>query len=87
MARCPNAVSAWQITGQAKVCVKVANTADLEPFLVRFGLDVPGRPRTLLETGRLVGRPPTRWSGELEALLRSIRRAAVVEAARDEDAI
>jgi len=64
-----------------------ANTADLEPFLVRFGLDVPGRPRTLLETGRLVGRPPTRWSGELEALLRSIRRAAVVEAAGDEDVI
>ena len=49
----------------------------LEPFLVRFGLDLPGRPRTLLETGRLIGRPPTRWSGAVEALLRSVRGAAV----------
>ena len=51
-----------------------------EAFLVRFGLDVPGRPRSLLETGRLIGRPPTRWSGGMEALLRSLRRAAVADA-------
>ena len=55
-------------------------------FVVRFGLDVPGRPRSLLETGRLVGRPPTRWSGEVEALVRSVRRAAVSDAAVEGDA-
>ena len=53
-----------------------AGNPGLEPFLIRFGLDAPGRPRSLLETGRLVGRPPTRWSGGMESLLRSVRGAA-----------
>ena len=54
-----------------------AGNPGLEPFLIRFGLDAPGRPRSLLETGRLVGRPPTRWSGGMESLPRSVRGAAV----------
>ena len=63
-----------------------AEATGFAPFVVRFGLDVPGRPRSLVETGRLVGRPPTRWSGEVEALLRSVRRAALIDAAVDGDA-
>lgn len=50
---------------------------ELPTFLIRFGLDAPGRPRSLVETGKLVGRPATRWSGGMEALLRSVRRAAI----------
>ena len=47
MTRCPNAVSAWQITGQAKVCVKVANTADLEAL--REAVKRAGLPCYLVE--------------------------------------
>lgn len=59
-----------------------AGDPGLEPFLVRYGLDVPGRPRSMAETGRLVGRPSTNWSAGMESLLRAVRRAAMgVEAA------
>ncbi|RPG19783.1 MAG: hypothetical protein CBB69_004420 [Phycisphaera sp. TMED9] len=48
-----------------------------EKFAIRYGLQTPGRPRSLLETGRVIGVPSTRWSGEVQLLVRDLRRRAV----------
>ena len=44
---CPNAVKAWQTTGQAKVAVKVSNTEELEAL--RDTIRAAGLPYYLVE--------------------------------------
>jgi hypothetical protein len=46
-------------------------------MLVRFGLDDAGRPRPLLETGRVLGTAPTRLVADLDDAVRALRRSAV----------
>ncbi len=48
-----------------------------EKLAIRYGLQTPGRPRSLREMGRVIGIPSTRWSGEVQALVRDLRRRAV----------
>jgi hypothetical protein len=48
-----------------------------EAFSIRFGLQVPGRPRSMLETGRVIGVPSPRWSKDVHGVARELRRCAV----------
>ena len=48
-----------------------------EAFLLRFGLQAPGRPRSLIETGRVIGLPSTRWSQDVHSVAREVRRRAI----------
>ena len=57
--------------------VEIEARPGFEAFSIRFGLQVPGRPRSMLETGRVIGVPSTRWSEEVHAVARELRRRAI----------
>jgi phage terminase Nu1 subunit (DNA packaging protein) len=56
---------------------RIAGTDGGSTMLVRFGLDDAGRPRPLLETGRVLGTAPTRLVADLDDAVRALRRSAV----------
>lgn len=67
------AVERWWRACPVETRSSIATGEGGEALRIRFGLDVGGRPRSLLETGRRLGLAPTRIAGPIDAAVRRLR--------------
>lgn len=67
----------WRLVSGADRRAEIMDADGWEPLSRRFGFETPGRPRTLVDLGGLLGLPATRFVGELESATRDLRRVAI----------